>query len=252
MSSDCGHIDSSPNMESHQAFCLRAPRLVINDWASQLLVVLDISDENEVLISSSINMIYAYLWSHPTIWTLPCLLLNAWFYMKHVLDENIINCHSWEHVKVDYLNSIKKNSINNFTFVTVHKLTILHPQNKKKELSVFFKPYNNIISHHVIRPGDVSENRAPHIIQINIRFKGIHLWAILQEIFRILIATMQSSDCVTSLGPSDTIWWQRSMPTIAQVMACCLMAPSHNLKQYWLLINKVQGHSSESNFTVSD
>ena len=34
-----------------------------------------------------------------------------------------------------------------------------------------------------------------------------------------------------SLGPSDAIWRQRSGSTLAQVMACCLTAPSHNLNQ---------------------
>ena len=32
-------------------------------------------------------------------------------------------------------------------------------------------------------------------------------------------------------------------------MAWCLKASSHHLKQCWLLINKVQWHSSDSNFT---
>ena len=30
-------------------------------------------------------------------------------------------------------------------------------------------------------------------------------------------------------------------------MACCLTAPSHYLNQWWLIISKVQWHSSESN-----
>ena len=34
-----------------------------------------------------------------------------------------------------------------------------------------------------------------------------------------------------SLWPSDTIWRQRSGSTLAQVMACCLTAPSHYLNQ---------------------
>ena len=36
--------------------------------------------------------------------------------------------------------------------------------------------------------------------------------------------------------PSDTIWWYRSGSTLAQVMACCLTAPSHYLNQSWLII----------------
>ena len=50
---------------------------------------------------------------------------------------------------------------------------------------------------------------------------------------------------VNSLWPSDTIWRQRSGSTLAQVMACCLTAPSHYLNQCWLIISKVLWHSSE-------
>ena len=50
---------------------------------------------------------------------------------------------------------------------------------------------------------------------------------------------------VNSLWPSDAIWWQRSGSTLAQVMACCLTAPSHYLNQCWLIISKVLWHSSE-------
>ena len=40
--------------------------------------------------------------------------------------------------------------------------------------------------------------------------------------------------------PSDTIWQQRSWSTLAQVMAWCLMTPSHYLNKCWLTISKVQ------------
>ena len=39
--------------------------------------------------------------------------------------------------------------------------------------------------------------------------------------------------------------------TLAQVMACCLMAPSHYLNQCWLLSIEVLWHSPESKLTVS-
>ena len=42
-----------------------------------------------------------------------------------------------------------------------------------------------------------------------------------------------------SLRPSDAIWGHRSGSTLAQVMACCLTAPSHYLNQCWLIISKV-------------
>ena len=48
-----------------------------------------------------------------------------------------------------------------------------------------------------------------------------------------------------SLGPSDAIWRWRSWSTLVQVMACCLMAPSHYRNQRWLIISKVLWHSSE-------
>ena len=53
---------------------------------------------------------------------------------------------------------------------------------------------------------------------------------------------------LNSLGPSDTIWWRRSGSTLAQVMACCLTAPSHYLNQCWLIISEVQRHSPGRNF----
>ena len=45
--------------------------------------------------------------------------------------------------------------------------------------------------------------------------------------------------CFNSLRPSDAIWRQRSGSTLAQVMTCCLTAPSHYLNQCWLIIIKV-------------
>ena len=73
---------------------------------------------------------------------------------------------------------------------------------------------------------------------------------------------------VNSLWHSDAIWHHgsqsilaqlmawccqchmvTSVSILAQVMTCCLMAPSHYLNQYWLVISKVLWHSSEGNFT---
>ena len=58
-----------------------------------------------------------------------------------------------------------------------------------------------------------------------------------------IIATSARGQWINSLWPSDTIWRHRSWQILAQVMACCLMAPSHYLSQYWLTITKVQWHS---------
>ena len=54
---------------------------------------------------------------------------------------------------------------------------------------------------------------------------------------------------VNPFWPSDTIWQCRSRSTLAQVMACCLMVPSHYLNRFCLFISEVQRHSSEGNFT---
>ena len=52
-----------------------------------------------------------------------------------------------------------------------------------------------------------------------------------------------------SLWPCYAKWWQRSCFTLAQVMACCLAAPSHYLNQCWLFINGVLWHSPKTNFS---
>ena len=54
--------------------------------------------------------------------------------------------------------------------------------------------------------------------------------------------------CLNSLRPSDAIWRQWFWTTLAQVMACCLTAPSHYLNQCWLIIRGVLWHTSESSF----
>ena len=47
------------------------------------------------------------------------------------------------------------------------------------------------------------------------------------------------------MWPNDTTWWHKTGSTLAQVMACCLMATSHYLNQCWLIIREVPSHSSE-------
>ena len=56
-------------------------------------------------------------------------------------------------------------------------------------------------------------------------------------------------DGINSLWSSDAICWHLSRSTMAQVMACCLTAPSHYLNQCWLIISKVQWHLPEGNLT---
>ena len=59
---------------------------------------------------------------------------------------------------------------------------------------------------------------------------------------------VQSTHPFNSLWSNDAIWRHRSVSTLAQVMACCLTAPSHYLNQCWLIISKIQLHSSDGNF----
>ena len=54
---------------------------------------------------------------------------------------------------------------------------------------------------------------------------------------------------LNSLRPSDAVWRQRSGSTSAQVMACCHTTPSRYLNQIWLIISKVEWHSSKGKFT---
>ena len=59
------------------------------------------------------------------------------------------------------------------------------------------------------------------------------------------------AELIQSLWPSNIIWRHRYGSTLAQVMACCLAAPSHYLNQCWLTIKGVLWHLPESNFTRS-
>ena len=56
---------------------------------------------------------------------------------------------------------------------------------------------------------------------------------------------MMKREWVNSSWPSGAMWQLRSGSTLAQVMASCLMAPSHYLNQYWLIISEVVWHSPE-------
>ena len=60
---------------------------------------------------------------------------------------------------------------------------------------------------------------------------------------------LESMHHINSLWLSDAIWRQRSESTLAPVMAWCLTAPSHYLNQCWLIITKVEWHSSMDIFT---
>ena len=63
-----------------------------------------------------------------------------------------------------------------------------------------------------------------------------HLKALLVQVLLGLGSWMPH---LNSLWPSDATWCPRSGSTLAQVMACCLMAPSHYMNQCWLNIKDV-------------
>ena len=44
------------------------------------------------------------------------------------------------------------------------------------------------------------------------------------------------------------IWWYRSWSTLAQVMACCLIAPSRYLNPCWLIVNQSSAALNSSQF----
>ena len=48
-----------------------------------------------------------------------------------------------------------------------------------------------------------------------------------------------------SLWPSDATWQHKFGSTLGQIMACCLMAPSHYLNQCLLIISEVQWQSPD-------
>ena len=54
-----------------------------------------------------------------------------------------------------------------------------------------------------------------------------------------------------SFWPTDTTWQHRIESILAQVMACCLTAPSHFLNQCWVLISEILWHPPEGDFVVN-
>ena len=71
-----------------------------------------------------------------------------------------------------------------------------------------------------------------------------------QGLMAKLIMAWIADTHLNSLWSSDTTWWHRNSSTLGQVMACCLMAPSHYMNQCWIIISVVQWFSSAGNFTT--
>ena len=57
------------------------------------------------------------------------------------------------------------------------------------------------------------------------------------------IDTPRQTVLIIYLLCSDAMWWHKTGSTSAQVMACCMKAPSHFQIQWLIIISKVQEHS---------
>ena len=67
-------------------------------------------------------------------------------------------------------------------------------------------------------------------------------WRQFRRKFSRYLSFISASKLLTHWG-LVTSYGDRSGSTLAQVMACCLTAPSHYLNQCWLIISEVQWHS---------
>ena len=79
------------------------------------------------------------------------------------------------------------------------------------------------------------EPGGPHVGPMN-----LVIWVVIPEYCCF------STRRLNSLWTSD-IWRYRTGSTLAQVMACCLATLSHYMNHCWLIICKIQWHSSEGN-----
>ena len=130
------------------------------------------------------------------------------------------------------------------THIYVSKLTSIGSDNgllpDRLQAIIWTKCWNNvnwILGEHIL---EWNRNQNSYIfIQENT----------FENVFCKMATILSETQCVNSLWPSDTIWRHGIGSTLVQVMACCLTAPSHYLNQCWLIISKVQWHSSDGNFT---
>ena len=81
----------------------------------------------------------------------------------------------------------------------------------------------------------------------NFKIHWFQLWLILQKNPHSADAALLS--CINSLWSNDDIWWYKSRSILAQVMACCMTAPSHFLNQCWLIISGDLWYLHEGNFS---
>ena len=80
---------------------------------------------------------------------------------------------------------------------------------------------------------------------IKVHFGETKQWQHLERISVKYRSVFLNYPIINSVWPSGAILWQRSGSTLAQVMACCLTAPSQYLNQCWQII--ILWHIPESN-----
>ena len=105
-------------------------------------------------------------------------------------------------------------------------------------------------------PGEVIENANIYIFIFSEIYSALEvLISILTKLASdyISISKPPSRASINSLWPGDSIhvYGNKDLGNIGQVMACCLMAPSHYLDQCWLLISEDPWYSPKSNFNFS-
>ena len=129
-------------------------------------------------------------------------------------------------------------------------------------MSCFLSGWSSKIGHHLIQFNNKGQYihkanwfwNIGDIIHFNIKMMPYEFPLLGQhDLTNVLSLLYQESyiwkNGLNSLLPTDAICRYRSGSTLAQVMACCLTAPSHYLNQCRLIISEVLRHSSQGNFT---
>ena len=88
-----------------------------------------------------------------------------------------------------------------------------------------------------------------HVCLVTVKGQGIFIGPVV--FFIVGYSHGFDRNDMNSVWPSHTIWRLRSWSTLAQVMVCCLTAPSHYLSQCWLLHSEVLCYSPVSNLAMN-
>ena len=87
-----------------------------------------------------------------------------------------------------------------------------------------------------------------HWLPLIHRLKCIWKYVLQNSVFLFRLHCVKIKHIVIdSLPSSATIWWQRYLSAMAQIMACWLTPPSHYLNQCWLETNGIQPSAVSQN-----